>query len=149
MAVVACGGCGRKISEQTMVCPGCGADRSAVKRARPAKASVPPVNKRLDSAAEPSSAPSAAAPAGIAETADQARLLRDVVAELRLLKKAVERSGGQDGQGVVVRDIQMGFLSMVVFMVKWAIAAIPALVILFFLFSVVVSFFTAFNGYGH
>jgi hypothetical protein len=32
--------------------------------------------------------------------------------------------------GVVVKDIKMPFSSMVVFMVKWAIATIPALIIL-------------------
>jgi hypothetical protein len=32
---------------------------------------------------------------------------------------------------VVVTDIQMPFGSMIVFMVKWAIAAIPAMLILF------------------
>jgi CHASE2 domain-containing sensor protein len=31
---------------------------------------------------------------------------------------------------VVITDIKMPFISMVVFMVKWAIAAIPALIIL-------------------
>ena len=33
-------------------------------------------------------------------------------------------------QAVVVTDIHMPFSSMVIFMVKWAIAAIPALIIL-------------------
>jgi len=33
-------------------------------------------------------------------------------------------------QAVVVTDIRMPFFSMVIFMVKWAIAAIPALLIL-------------------
>ena len=33
-------------------------------------------------------------------------------------------------QDVVVRDVQMPFLSMVVFMVKWALAAIPAMLVL-------------------
>ena len=33
---------------------------------------------------------------------------------------------------VVVTDIQMPFMSMVIFMVKWAIAAIPAMLILAF-----------------
>ena len=33
-------------------------------------------------------------------------------------------------QSVIVKDIHMPFLSMVVFMVKWAIAAFPALLIL-------------------
>jgi hypothetical protein len=37
----------------------------------------------------------------------------------------------QNQQQVVVTDIHMPFWSMVVFMVKWAIAAIPALLILF------------------
>ena len=36
---------------------------------------------------------------------------------------------------VVVTNIQMPFISMVVFMVKWALAAIPALFILFAIFS--------------
>ena len=34
---------------------------------------------------------------------------------------------------VTVTDIHMPFWSMVVFMVKWSIAAIPAVIILFFL----------------
>lgn len=36
---------------------------------------------------------------------------------------------------VVVTDIQMPFISMVVFMVKWAMAAIPALFILIAIFA--------------
>ena len=36
-------------------------------------------------------------------------------------------------QNVTVTDIQMGFWSMVVFMVKWALASIPALLILWLL----------------
>lgn len=36
---------------------------------------------------------------------------------------------------VVVVDIRMPFWSMVVFMVKWSIAAIPSIIILFFIFS--------------
>lgn len=37
----------------------------------------------------------------------------------------------EDGnQYVVVTDIRMSFLSMVVFMVKWVVASIPAFIIL-------------------
>jgi hypothetical protein len=36
---------------------------------------------------------------------------------------------------VVVTDIKMPFLSMVVFMIKWAIASIPAIIILTLLFG--------------
>jgi len=36
----------------------------------------------------------------------------------------------EDVQYVVVTDIRMSFLSMVVFMVKWIVASIPAFIIL-------------------
>lgn len=39
-----------------------------------------------------------------------------------------------DRQEVVVTDIRMSFWSMVVFMVKWALASIPALFILVLIF---------------
>ena len=39
----------------------------------------------------------------------------------------------QDLRGVVVRDVRMPFFSMVVFMVKWSLAAIPAMLILTFI----------------
>lgn len=53
------------------------------------------------------------------------------------VKEAAQAYAG--AQPVVVVDIKMGFWSMVIFMVKWAIAAIPALTILALIFSV---FFT-------
>jgi hypothetical protein len=37
---------------------------------------------------------------------------------------------------VVVTDIRMSFISMVIFMVKWAVAAIPALIILMTIWGV-------------
>ena len=40
---------------------------------------------------------------------------------------------------VIVVDLQMPFISMVMLMVKWALASIPALMILFALFSFVTS----------
>jgi len=40
---------------------------------------------------------------------------------------------GEGKQEVIVTDISMSFGSMVVFMVKWAIASIPAAMILFLL----------------
>lgn len=47
----------------------------------------------------------------------------------------------ETGNPVVVTDIQMPFVSMVVFMVKWAIASIPALLILALIFTVVAGMF--------
>lgn len=38
--------------------------------------------------------------------------------------------GSREASKVVVTDIKMSFSSMVVFMVKWAIATIPAIIIL-------------------
>ena len=46
-------------------------------------------------------------------------------------------AGGYDGREVVVTDIRMPFISMVFFMVKWAIASIPALIILSIIFGLV------------
>jgi len=36
----------------------------------------------------------------------------------------------EESQYVVVTDIRMSFLSMVIFMVKWVVASIPAFIIL-------------------
>ncbi len=44
-------------------------------------------------------------------------------------------------QNVIITDIQMPFGSMVVFIVKWVIASIPAMIILAVLFMVVTKIF--------
>lgn len=44
----------------------------------------------------------------------------------------------QDNRPVVVVDIKMRFWSMVIFMVKWVIASIPALIILAIIWTVFV-----------
>lgn len=51
-----------------------------------------------------------------------------------------------ENQNVVVTDIQMPFGSMVVFMVKWAIASIPAIIILFMFFAIVTAIFGGIFG---
>jgi len=50
----------------------------------------------------------------------------------------------ENSNNVVVVDIKMPFMSMVVFMVKWAIASIPAIIILMVL---VVIFGGIFRGF--
>lgn len=53
------------------------------------------------------------------------------------------------GQPVIVVDIQMRFWSMVVFMVKWAFAAIPALIIIALIITALTMFLTGFiSGLG-
>jgi len=47
---------------------------------------------------------------------------------------------------VIVTDIKMPFLSMVVFMIKWAIASIPAFLILTLLFGIFSLIFGGFMG---
>ncbi len=46
-----------------------------------------------------------------------------------------------DETKIIVADIKMPFISMVVFMVKWAIAAIPAIIILFILGAILSGIF--------
>ena len=56
----------------------------------------------------------------------------------------------QNEREVVVVDIRMPFWSMVIFMVKWAVASIPALVVLAILLSIVMGLVTGlFGGLGH
>jgi 5-bromo-4-chloroindolyl phosphate hydrolysis protein len=40
-------------------------------------------------------------------------------------------------QNVVITDVKMPFFSMVMFMVKWTLASIPAVIILMILFAVI------------
>jgi hypothetical protein len=48
---------------------------------------------------------------------------------------------------VVVVDIRMRFASMVIFMVKWVVASIPALIILFILGMIGSALFAGFFGW--
>jgi hypothetical protein len=50
---------------------------------------------------------------------------------------------------VVVTDIRMSFISMVIFMVKWAIAAIPAIIILALLGALLTAIFSGLVGSGY
>ena len=52
-----------------------------------------------------------------------------------------------DNHSVVIVDVKMPFLSMVVFMVKWVIAAIPAFIILGILGSIVAALFGGMAGH--
>jgi len=56
----------------------------------------------------------------------------------------------ENSNDVVVVDIKMPFMSMVVFMVKWAIASIPAIIILMVLVVIFGGIFGGFLGaMGH
>jgi len=47
---------------------------------------------------------------------------------------------------VVVVDFKMSFNSMVIFMIKWAIAAIPAMFVLFFAGMLLISILAGMRG---
>ncbi len=55
----------------------------------------------------------------------------------------------ENRQEVVVTDIKMPFMSMVVFMIKWAIASIPAFMLLSILFGIFAMIFGGFMGSFH
>ena len=44
-------------------------------------------------------------------------------------------------QNVAIKDFNMPFSSMVIFMVKWAIASIPAIIIIWILVMILISVF--------
>lgn len=52
----------------------------------------------------------------------------------------------QEGRCVVVTDIRMPFMSMVVFMVKWVVASIPAFIILSIIGSIIMMLFGGMMG---
>jgi hypothetical protein len=47
---------------------------------------------------------------------------------------------------VIVQDIRMPFVSMVIFMVKWVIASIPALIILWLIAALLMMLFGGLMG---
>lgn len=62
------------------------------------------------------------------------------------VQKIADQNKG--AQPVVVVDLHMSFNSMVWFMVKWAIAAIPAMIILFVIGFLILMFFGGMAGLG-
>jgi hypothetical protein len=57
--------------------------------------------------------------------------------------------GSKNINEVVVTDIRMSFSSMVVFMVKWAVATIPAIIILTVVGSITLGLLKAIFGSFH
>lgn len=82
--------------------------------------------------AAPAPAPTPAAPpADVVQKAREINSRRQAPATSAYLKAATK--GLEGVQPVVVVDVHMRFGSMVMFMIKWAIASIPALLILGFI----------------
>ena len=62
------------------------------------------------------------------------------IIEFPELQEGVQMNPAEETK-IIVADIKMPFISMVIFMVKWAIAAIPAIIILFILGAILSGIF--------
>ena len=63
------------------------------------------------------------------------------VGAVRSKSSAGVKVGQENINAVVITDIQMSFSSMISFMVKWALASIPAMIILTVIFLIVTGIF--------
>jgi hypothetical protein len=77
--------------------------------------------------------------------------IKKMSAEQEAIRETVEMQNGilrqliglqSMAHPVIVQDFRMDFGSMVVFMIKWVIAAIPAFIILFIVMSILASIFS-------
>ncbi|NHZ84995.1 MAG: hypothetical protein GWP19_03840 [Planctomycetia bacterium] len=64
------------------------------------------------------------------------------------IKAAIAKSKIDPPQKVIVTDINMSFGSMVSFMVKWVIASIPAIIILFMIGALLIGIFGGLALFG-
>jgi hypothetical protein len=72
-------------------------------------------------------------------SADQEAIRKAIEAQTGVLRQLV----GQQSvaRPVIVQDFHMDFGSMVVFILKWTVAAIPALIVLYFVLAILASIF--------
>ena len=84
---------------------------------------------------------------------DQDEKMARLEAELKFAKDDLKRAeiskkmdNARRTNEVIIKDIQMPFISMVVFMVKWVIASIPAA---FILFLIAIAFYILLGAMGY
>ncbi len=155
---ILCDHCGQPQPENRLVCWSCGWEFISQVEAAALLASTRDPGKtiRLASLPMPALAGAAVAPDAPATPAEDRlppelrQTLQKISAEQEAIHKAVETQNGLLRQlvglqnmahPVIVQDLRMDFGSMVVFMIKWAIAAIPAFLLLFILLSILMSIF--------
>lgn len=142
-----------------MQCPACNHEAEQAEYGEPARCPACGVfyekalalkNRRLAAeaaaveAAKPKQKPASALAKGwngAKVSVEEGRRQREAEQQRNLASRAASQA-----KPVVVIDIRMSFWSMVWFMVKWAIAAIPALIILMIIVSVALGFFTGVAG---
>lgn len=155
---ILCDHCGQPQPESRLVCWSCGREFISQAEAAALLASTRDPGKTIRLAPLPSAAAVGAAaalddPATPAEDRllpELLQTLKKINAEQEALRKFVETQNGTLRQlvglqnmahPVIVQDLRMDFGSMVVFMIKWAIAAIPAFLLLAILLSILMSIF--------
>ncbi|HNX92048.1 MAG TPA: hypothetical protein PKI17_00880 [Syntrophomonas sp.] len=72
---------------------------------------------------------------------DEPQVVTDTDLDKKRIYGSRRQSSRDELQEVIVTDIQMPFLSMVSFMIKWIIASIPAIIVLVILFAIVSTVF--------
>ena len=61
--------------------------------------------------------------------------------ESKTIEVSTHKGNSTQFQPVTIEDIKMPFSSMILFMIKWAIASIPAIIILFLIWMMVMGVF--------
>lgn len=116
------------------ICPKCGAIYKKALRVRRLRDQLD-AQKAAKKPAESTSEAPIGRLANAANAVAEGRKAREVAAKNRAEKR--------ERQMVIVTDIDMPFWSMVSFMIKWAIASVPAILILMLIVVGVPSFFGA------
>lgn len=151
---IVCERCGQPQPATRLVCWSCGREFISQEAAAPLRANAVDAGKTIRLPALPTQ-PTVAGSAPVVNTEgnmspELLQTLKKISAEQEAIHKAVESQNGTLRQlvglqtmahPVIVQDLRMDFGSMVVFMIKWAIAAIPAFLLLFILLSILMSIF--------
>lgn len=151
---IICGRCGQLQPAAHQVCWSCGREFISQEAAAMMRASAIDPGKTIRLPALPTQPTVAdAAPVVNSEGNLSPELLqtfKKISADQEAIRKALEAQSNSlrqlvglqsTARPVVVHDLRMDFGSMVVFMIKWSIAAIPAFLILFVLLSILMSIF--------
>jgi hypothetical protein len=151
---IVCERCGQPQPASRLVCWSCGREFISQEAAAVMRASAVDPGKTVRLPALPTP-PTIAAPAPVVRTEgnmspELLQTFKKISADQEAIRKALEAQGNTLRQlvglqnmahPVIVQDLRMDFGSMVVFMIKWSIAAIPAFLILFVLLSILMSIF--------
>lgn len=151
---IICDHCGQLQPAGRLVCWSCGREFIAQAAAAEMLANVADPGKTVRLPSLPAQF-SAAGPASIVNSEASAppevlQTLKKISADQEATRKAIETQTNvlrqlvgleSMARPVIVQDLRMDFGSMVVFILKWTVAAIPALIVLYFALAILASIF--------